>query len=131
MIGVLASLREIERGLALHPRDWHAVRSKWERAIEAVLYALMELLLLWRLVPGISHRPATLHDPLLESGERPADAALRDAEAEHGGAVGRILLRVAHQFERDGPAPRNGDKGETARSLRIVCSTAFWCWVEA
>ena len=44
---------------------------------------------------------------------RPADAALRDAKAEHRGAVGRVLLRVTHQFERDGPGPRNGDEGET------------------
>ena len=28
--------------------------------------------------------------------------------------MGRVLLRVAHQFERDGPGLRNGDKGETA-----------------
>ena len=107
-------LREIERGLARRPRDWHAVRSRGERAIEGVLYALTELLLLRGLVPGIAHRPTTLHDPLLESSERPADAALRDAEAKHGGAVGGVLLLVAHQFERDGPRPGNGDEGETA-----------------
>ena len=39
---------------------------------------------------------------------------MRDAKAENRGAVGRVLLRVAHQFERDGPGPRNGDEGETA-----------------
>ena len=90
------------------------MRSRRERAIDGILYALTELLLLRGLVARISHRPTTLHDPLLESSERPADSALRDAEAEHGGAVGRVLLRVAHQFERDGPGPRNGDEGETA-----------------
>jgi len=42
----------------------------------------------------------------------PADAALGDAETENSGAVGRVLLRVAHQFEGDGPWPGNGDEGE-------------------
>ena len=46
----LASLREIERGLARRPRHRHAVRSRWERAIESILYALTELLLLRGLV---------------------------------------------------------------------------------
>ena len=66
------------------------------------------------MIPGIAHRPAPLHDPLLESCERPADAALRDAEAEYRGTVRWVLLRVAHQFERDGPGPRDGDEGEAA-----------------
>jgi len=111
---VLVSLREIERGLARRPRHGHAVRSRRERATEGVLYALTELLLLRGLIPGIAHRPTTLHDPLLKASERPADPALRDAETENSGAVGRVLLRVAHQFERDGPGPRDGDEGETA-----------------
>jgi len=85
------------------------MRSRGERATEGVLYARTELLLLRGLIPGIAHRPTTLHDPLLEASERPADAALRDAETEHRSAVGRVLLRVAHQFERDGPGPRDGD----------------------
>jgi len=89
------------------------VRSRRERAIEGLLYALPELLLLRGLVPRVAHWPTAFHDPLLESGERPADAALRDDEAENGGAVGRVLLRIAHQFERDGPGPGNGDEGET------------------
>ena len=85
-----------------------------KHAIEGILYALTEMLLLRRLVRSIAHRPTTLHDPLLESSERPPDAALRDAETENHSAVGRVLLHIAHQFERDGPGPRNGDKGETA-----------------
>jgi len=89
------------------------MRSRRERAIDGILYALTELLLLRGLISRITHRPATLHDPLLESSERPADSALRDAEAEHRGAVGWVLLRVAYQFERDGPGPRDGDEGET------------------
>ena len=89
------------------------MRSRRERPIKGILYTLTELLLLRGLVSRISHRPTTLHDPLLETSERPADAALRDAEAEHGGAVGRVLLGVAYQFERDGPGPRDGDEGET------------------
>jgi hypothetical protein len=39
---------------------------------------------------------------------------LRDTEAQHRRAVVRVLLRVAHQFERDGPRPRDGDEGEAA-----------------
>ena len=35
------------------------------------------------------------------------------ATAEHHGAVGWVLLRVAYQFERDGPGPQDGDKGKT------------------
>ena len=122
---VLVSLREVERGIARRPCHGHVVRSKRERAIEGVLYALTELLPLRGLIPGVSHRPATLHDPLLEASERPADAALRDAEAEHGGAVGRILLRVAHQFERDGPGLRNGDEGETALAKDCFAARHF------
>ena len=107
-------LREIERGLARRPSHRPAVRLGRKRAIESVLYALTQLLLLRELVPGITHRRATLHDPLLETGERPADAALRDAEAQDRRAVVRVLLHVAHQFEGDGPRPRDGDEGETA-----------------
>ena len=44
----------------------------------------------------------------------PADIASRDTKAEHRGAVGRVMFHIAHQFERDGPGPQNGDKGETA-----------------
>ena len=110
----LVSLREIERGLTRRPRHGHAVRSGWERAIEGVLYALTEPLLVRGLVAGIAHRPATLHDQLLESGERPVDAALRDTKVWNSGTVGRVLLCVAHQFERDGPGPRDGDEGGCA-----------------
>ena len=53
------------------------------------------------------------HDPLLEASERPGDAALCDAEAKHRCAVGTTLLRIAHQFERDGQRPGNCVKGET------------------
>lgn len=67
------------------------------------MYALTELLLLRGLVSRTAHRPETLHDPLLESSETPADGALRDAEAKHNSPVSRALVRVAHQFERNGP----------------------------
>ena len=39
--------------------------------------------------------------------------ARRDAEAKHRGAVGGVLLCVAHQFERDGPWLGNIDDGVT------------------
>lgn len=42
---VLASLREIKWGLAHRPGHRHAVRPRWKRVIEGVLYALMKLLL--------------------------------------------------------------------------------------
>ena len=45
---------------------------------------------------------------------RPADAALRNAEAEHRGSVDQVLLRVAPKFEGEVPRPRDGDEGETA-----------------
>ena len=108
------SLREIEGDLARLPCHRPAVRLGRKRAIEGVLNALPELLLLRELVPGISHRPATLHDPLLETGECPADAALRNTEADHRRAVDRVLLCIAYEFEGDGPRPWNGDEGETA-----------------
>ena len=66
------------------------------------------------LVAGIAHRPTALHDPLLEASEGPANPALRKAEAEHRGAVDGVLLRVAHEFERDRPRPRDGDEREPA-----------------
>ena len=106
-------LREIERGLARRARHRVAVlRTGRKRAKEGVLYPLTKLLLLRGLVPRIAHRPAALHDPRLESSERPADATLRDPEAEDRGAVDGVLLRVAHQFERDGPRPRDGYERE-------------------
>lgn len=92
-------------------RRGHAAR---KRAGERVLYPLLELCLLWRLVAGVSHGPAALADPLLHAGLRPADAALREAEAEHGSAVDRVLLRVAHELEGDRPRPGNGDEHEPA-----------------
>ena len=106
----------MKRGLARRPCRRHTARPRWKRATESVLNALTQLLLLRELVPSISHRPASLHDPLLETSKRPADAALRNAEAVHRGIVGRVLLRVAHNFEGDGPRPRDGDEGETAQA---------------
>ncbi len=55
------------------------------------------------LLAGVHHQPAAPRDPLLEAGEALADAALRDTEVEHHGAVDRVLLRVAHELERDRP----------------------------
>ena len=124
------SLREIERGLARRLCHRPAVRLRRLRAIESVLNALTQLLLLRELIHGISHRTGSLHDPLLETGERSANAALRDAEAENRRAVARVLLRVTHEFEgvdpggyfgylilfpilTDIPQPRDGDEGET------------------
>ena len=66
---VLASSREIEQGLAHRPCHMHAVRPRRKRPIEGVLYGLTELLPLRELLPDISHRPAALHDPLLETSE--------------------------------------------------------------
>ena len=88
-------------------------RTRRESSKKGVLYPLTKLLLLRGLITRVAHRPATLHDPRLESGERPTDAALRDAEAENRGAVDGVLLRVANQFESDGPRPRDGYERET------------------
>ena len=38
----------------------------------------------------------------------------RDAQAKDRGAVDGVLLRVAHQFEHDGPWPRDGHEREAA-----------------
>jgi len=93
------------------PWACHAIQ--WERMIEGILYALTELLLLWGLVAHISYWPATLHGPLLKSSKRPVDAMLHNAEVEHHGAVGWVLLRVVYQFEHDGPGLWDGNEGKT------------------
>jgi len=109
-------------GLARHSlrrRRGHA-RAVWTRrkhASDNVLYVLVELrLLLRRLVAAISHRhrPATIRDPLLEAGDRPADAPLRKVEADDRRAVARVLLLVAHRFQPHCPRPRHGDEREAA-----------------
>jgi len=93
------------------------VRALWtrrKRASDSILYALAELRLLRGLIVAISHRPATIRDPLLEACDCPADAALGNAEADDRRTVVRVLLLVAHQFQRDcpRPRPRNGDERE-------------------
>jgi len=109
-------------GLARHSlrrRRGHA-RAVWTRrkhASDNVLYVLVELrLLLRRLVAAISHRhrPATIRDPLLEAGDRPADAPLRKVEADDRRAVARVLLLVAHRFQPHCPRPWHGDEREAA-----------------
>ena len=102
----------MKRGLARRLFHRHTVRLGWKRAIESVMNALTQLLLLRELVPSISHQPASLHDPLLETSKHPADAALRNAEAEHRRAVDRVLRRVAHEFEGGGTRSQDSDEGE-------------------
>ena len=106
----------MKRGLARRLFHRHTARLGWKRAIESVLNALTQLLLLRELVPSISHRPASLHDPLLETSKHPADAAVRNAEAQHRRAVDRVLRRVAHEFEVDGTRPQDSDEGETPQA---------------
>lgn len=93
---------------------WHIRRrqSRRKSAIERILYALPELHLLRRLIAVIAHRPAALGDPLLHSGERPLNAALRRTEAQDSGAVDRVLFHVAHELESDRPWPRNANECE-------------------
>ena len=107
------------------------MRPRWIHAIEGILYALTLLLLLLReLVPGTSHGPAVFHDPLLVSGERPADTALHDAEAQHRRAADWVLLLVTHGFEGDSPQPRDGDEGEIAMA-EVGLRLHVWCCVGA
>jgi hypothetical protein len=89
------------------------MRPRWIRTYDGILYVLTLLLLLRELVLSISHGSVALHDPLLETSERPVDAALRDAEAQHH-AVDWFLVRVAHEFEGDSSGPRDGDEAEAA-----------------
>ena len=44
-------------------------------------------------------QPATLHGPLLDSREFPADPGLQGAETKYRSAVSSVLLRVAHQVK--------------------------------
>ena len=96
--------------------------------IEGVLYALTELLL-QGVVASIAHGPTMLHDPLLESSECPADAALGDSKVENGSTVDRVQLCVVYQFECNGPGHGTATRA-SLHSLRIACSTAFWCWIK-
>ena len=73
------------------------------------MYALPNLLLLQDVETGIAHWSATLHNPPLES----SGCRIARRRGEAGRALGGVLLRVAHQFEPDGPRPGNGE-GETA-----------------
>jgi len=104
---------------SLQRRRGHA-RAVWtrrKRASDSILYALVELrLLLQRLVAAISHRhrPATIRNPLLEAGDRPADAPLRKVEADDHRAVIWVLLRVADRFQPHCPRPQHGDEREAA-----------------
>lgn len=83
-----------------------------KRAGERILYPLTELRTLRGLVAGIPHRPAAFHNPLFETGDGPVNTALRKAEAEDRSAVDGILLRVAHELQRYGPRPGDGDERE-------------------
>lgn len=68
----------------------------------------------------MTHRTGALHEPLLESDERPADAASHDAGEKHRSEVCPVLLRVAYELERDGPRPGNSDEREAARLVWSV-----------
>jgi len=104
--------REIQRDLARRARHRRTLRPRRKRAIERVLYTLAKLLPLQGMETGITHGRATLHDPLLESSERPADATLHDAETQHRSTVHRVLLRVTYELEGDCPRPRHRDERE-------------------
>jgi len=116
-------------------------QTRWERASDSILYTLAELRLLRWLVVVIPHQPAAIRDPLLEAGDRPADATLRKAKADNCRAVIWVLLLVAHQLQRHCPRPRNGYECEAPRAedclglgvLRVggcvddgIVGTALW-----
>ena len=42
----------------------------------------------------------------------PVEAVMRDTQAKDRSTVDRVLLRMAHQFDSDGPWPRDGYKRE-------------------
>ena len=100
------------RYLARRARHRHTLQPGRKHAIERIVYAMAKLLLLQGPEAIITHLWAALHDPLLERSERPADAALHDAETQHRSTVHRVLLRVACELERDCPRPRHRDERE-------------------